>query len=259
MREEVGAMNTVVNTPDAPFRSGTTGKYKLLIRSVSPKVDGYEYELVDADSREYKAISKEHYPDGQLLRCIVSFEVRGAKLVVIDTAVCKKQDLATLIPEPPKPLPKAAKKEPETHSKKASKDKTSSKPKATRLGDPRFRRASGMYVFRVADVKRIEEGFSYQVEDAKGNSYEVHSKDQYALGKLVDCKVSVSSAPSGLLKIAVLSIRNHIVSSSNPAGKHKKSGSIKHWHAKENSRDWLSGPNVGDHFHLIYTPMGNKR
>ena len=254
-------MDTVVNTPDAPFRSGTTGKYKLLIRSVSRKVDGYEYELVDADSREYKAISKEHYPEGQLLRCIVTFEVKNVTLVVTDTAVCKKQDLASLIPEPPKPkpLPKAEKKEPEALSMKASIVKATSEPKAACLGDPRFRRASGMYVFRVVEVKRIEDGFSYQVEDAKGNLYVVHSKDQYTAGKLVDCKVSVSSAPSGLLKIAVLSIRNHVVSSSSPTGKHKKSGSLKHWHAKENSRDWLSGPNVGDHFHLIYTPMGNKR
>ncbi len=226
-------MATVVNKPDAPFRSGTTGKYKLLIRSVSSKVDGYEYELVDADGREYKAISKEHYPEGQLLKCIATFEVKNATLVVTDTMVCKKQNLATLIPEPPKSLAKTEKKEPEAHPKKASKVKASSKPKAIRLGNPRFRRASGMYVFRVADVKRIEEGFSYQVEDAKGNLYEVHSKDQYVAGKLVDCKVSVSSAPSGLLKIAVLSIRNHIVSSSSPAGKQKKSDLLKHWHVRE--------------------------
>lgn len=41
--------------PDSPFRNGSTGKYKLLIKSVAEKFGNYEYLLVDADGKEYKA------------------------------------------------------------------------------------------------------------------------------------------------------------------------------------------------------------
>ena len=51
--------------PDAPFRSGSTGKYKLLIKDVTPKFNGYEYLLVAADGKEYNSVAKEHYAPGR--------------------------------------------------------------------------------------------------------------------------------------------------------------------------------------------------
>ncbi len=96
-------------SPDAPFRTGVTGKYKLLIRSVTPKFDGYEYYLEDAEGIGYKAKSSLHYSEMQLLRCMVSFEVKAARLVVSDVAVCKKQDLAESVPKTKKANPMATK------------------------------------------------------------------------------------------------------------------------------------------------------
>ena len=50
-------MDLQVIQPDAPFRSGITGKYKLLIKSVAPRFGNYEYALVDAEGKEYSASS----------------------------------------------------------------------------------------------------------------------------------------------------------------------------------------------------------
>lgn len=57
--------------PDCPFRSGVSGKYKLLIKGVKPKIGSYEYGLEDAEGKEYEAVAKEHYSEGELLRCMV--------------------------------------------------------------------------------------------------------------------------------------------------------------------------------------------
>ena len=118
--------------PDTPFRSGTTGKYKLLIRSVTPKFNGYEYELVDADEKDYKAVSPKHFAPGQLLRCMVHFMVANASFVVTETLICSKQDFATPIPEPPKPQPKPKSEAKPTVS--VSGTQVSSEPKRNLLG-----------------------------------------------------------------------------------------------------------------------------
>lgn len=62
--------------PDSPFRSGVSGKYKLLIKDVTPKFGSYEYDLVDAEGKEYKAAEKEHYSEGELIRCMVSLVIQ---------------------------------------------------------------------------------------------------------------------------------------------------------------------------------------
>ena len=94
--------------PDSPFRIGTSGKFKLLIKSVEEKFGDYEYLLIDADEKEYKAIAKALYAEGQILRCMVSFKVERARLVVENVAVCSKQDLATPILIAKKPTPTKA-------------------------------------------------------------------------------------------------------------------------------------------------------
>ncbi len=94
--------------PDSPFRIGTSGKFKLLIKRVEEKFSNYEYLLIDADEKEYKAIAKALYAEGQILRCMVSFKVERARLVVENVAVCSKQDLATPILIAKKPTPTKA-------------------------------------------------------------------------------------------------------------------------------------------------------
>lgn len=258
-------MDTKTILPDTPYRSGITGKYKLLIKSVTPKFGNYEYELVDAEGKEYKANSKLHFAAGQILRCIVSFVVSNAKLVVTDTSVCSKQDFATAIPEPPKPQPKPQIKAKAPIQKAPTKTKTKAKknqpiagPKKVVLGDPKHRKTSSTYLFRVAAVIENEDGYAYEVEGANGQKYAAKSKNAFPVGSLVDCKANVSLSPGGVLKVTIKSIRAHVSVVSKPT-KRKKSNPLKHWRTGGGSRDWFGGPNVGDHFHLIYTPMGNKR
>ena len=251
--------------PDAPYRSGITGKYKLLIKSVAPRFGNYEYALVDAEGKEYSASSKKQFAAGQILRCMVSFMVSNARLLVTDTAVCSKQDFATAIPEPPKPQPKpqpkakvTAPKGPTKTNPKAKKTQSNAGPQKVVLGDPKHRKTSSTYVFRVVSVEKHEDGYSYRVEGAKGQKYEAKSKNAFPVGSLVDCKANVSLSPGGVLKVTITSIRAHVSVVSKPT-KCKKSNPLKHWRTGGGSRDWFGGPNVGDHFHLIYTPMGNKR
>ena len=251
-------MDIIAHIPDAPFRSGATGKYKLLIKEVTPKFNGYEYLLVDADGKEYNSVAKEHYSSGELLRCIITFNVVNARFVVSSTAVCKKQDLATLIPEPPKPQPRP-KPEVKTKEKaKISKKKADADPERKRLGDPKLKGVSGNYVLRVAAVEQTDEAYSYKVEDAKGRQYDVQSKHPYSVGTIVDCKMSVTNAPSGALRVSVSTIKKHIPKTNQPGHKHKRGNPLKNWHPGSSSHDWPS-PGTGDRFQLIYTPMGNKR
>lgn len=231
--------------PDTPFRSGITGKYKLLITGVTHSFSGYEYELIDAEGKEYKASHTRHYAEGDLLRCIVSFQVAKARLIVTETVICNKQDLATLIPEPLKPR---------TNNNTPS----SNTPKKIELGDPRHRKTSGKYVFQVSMVEKTENGYSYTVEGAKGQQYKVESMVSFPIGAFVDCKATVTLSPGGVLKVNVKSIKAHISSIPPNSSKRKKGHSLKHWHARTNSNSWPT-PSAGDHFHLIYTPMGNKR
>ncbi len=259
-------MIKTLHIPDAPFRSGITGKYKLLINDVKPKLGCYEYELLDAEGKEYKAIAKEHYAKDQLLRSIVSFQVVNARLVVSEVVVCKKQDMATLIPEPPKPQSKPDSKPVSKSKEKSMKPKqkpatkkTDGKSKKIVLGDPRHRHTSGTYVFRVAEVTRNDTSYSYKVEGAGQQLYEVQSRVSFPVGTFVDCGVKVSSSAGGILKVFVLSIKEHVSAEVKPALHRKSLNVLKHWRSDTKSHDTFSGPNPGDHFHIIYTPMGNKR
>ena len=243
-------------SPDAPFRSGKSGKYKLLAKNVTPKYGKYEYELEDADGKEYKVVAKEHYAAGQLLRCMVSFEIVKAKFVVTDTALCKKQDLAERIPEPPKPNQQTQRDAKlETNAKKIT---SGTDPTKKQLGDPRHKRVSGMYVLRVASVQQDGSTLTYKVEDANGQLYDIRSKKYFPVGWLVDCWVKVVLTQGGVLKVSVTEINKHVL---RPAEPGKKVNVLKHWRADTKSRhdSWLRIPCEGDRFRLIYTPMGNKR
>ena len=81
------------NVLDTPFRSSVTGKYKLLIKSVTYKAFNYEYELMDTDGNKYAAGHPKHYVEGTLLRCMVYFKIANANLVVTETLICNKQNL----------------------------------------------------------------------------------------------------------------------------------------------------------------------
>lgn len=138
--------------PDSPFRIGASGKFKLLIKSVKEKFGDYEYLLIDADEKEYKAIAKALFAKGQILRCMVSFKVERARLVVENVAVCSKQDLA-------KPIPIAKKevneeKQTRQKVKKATKDKKEIVSKAKNKSNPSTQ-ASTKHIEIVEEVKRI--------------------------------------------------------------------------------------------------------
>lgn len=237
----------IINLADAPFRSGITGKYKLLVKSVVPKYVNYEYELVDADGKEYAAGHPKHYAEGDLLRCMVFFKVANAKLVVTETLICNKQDLATAIPEVKKPQPQ--KEEP----KKVISD---NKP----VDDPRKAGKSGFYSLRVVDYERINGHYSYLVEDVTGIRFKVgvQTKHFYPIGSVKTCHMKVSVLPGGELSFKVVSICKDKKEKPKPSKKHKVKH-VKRSYKSSSSRDWLGTPCVGDHFHLIYTPMGNKR
>lgn len=99
----------------------------------------------------------------------------NARLVVSDVAVCKKQDLVALIPEPPKTQPKSKlkKKKPEPE-----------------VEDPIHGRVSGVYNLRVAEVNRQGKKCLYVLEDAKGRKYNAQSSTYYAEGKIIGCQVN---------------------------------------------------------------------
>lgn len=215
-----------VQIPDAPYRIGTSGKYKLLVKDAIPKYGGYEYIMVDADGKEYKATHAKHYAPKQILRCMVHFSVAKATLVVTETVICSKQDSASPLSEANLP--------------------SSSKQSIT-LGDPIKEKRSGIYRLRVVSLEKKDKGFIYRLEDSAGRRYEARSRHLYQIGFTVNCEVSVQITHAGL-KTAIKSIGIH---ANSHIKRHKKSGG--------NSSDWLPAPAKGDYFHLIYTPMGNKR
>ena len=253
--------------PDAPFRSGVTGKYKLLIRSVNPCFSNYEYELVDSDGKEYKTRSTLHFAVGQMLRCMVTFCIVNARFVVEETVICKKQDLATPLPalNTPKTTPQAnhndkglEKKESRTHKQaltlkeappKKKSSNTSQIKGGVRLGSPRKIRASRVYNLRVVEVKRIDNGFSLLMEDAEGYRYKMSSDRPHPIGSILPCDVSVSLSPGGELRVIVKSIHKHVDKVPRP----------KPFRTDSKGSNWQPDLPVGVRFHLIYTPMGNKR
>ncbi len=253
--------------PDAPFRSGVTGKYKLLIKGVTPSFSNYEYELVDAEGKEYKTRSTLHFAVGQMLRCMVTFRVVNARFVVEETVICKKQDLATPLPVPDTDNKTAAAKHinkgpdnnieltthKQTHTPKAApnnmSNKSPQKKGGVRLGSPRRIRASRVYNLRVVEVERINNSYSLLVEDADGYRYKMSSDRPQPVGCVLPCDVSVSLSPGGELRVIVKSIHKHVDKVSRP----------KSFRTDSKGSNWQPNLPVGVRFHLIYTPMGNKR
>lgn len=163
--------NTTIH-PDSPFRIGTSGKFKLLIKSVEEKFGDYEYLLIDADEKEYKAIAKALYAEGQILRCMVSFKVERARLVVENVAVCSKQDLATSIPDAKKESVRRKQSEQKQMVKKSPKAKTESVPNLKVECIPPAQ-ASTKHLKTIEEVKRIIE--------AKENGSTVEEMKYYIL------------------------------------------------------------------------------
>ena len=219
--------------PDAPYRGGTSGKYKLLIKSAKKKFERYEYVLTDAEGKEYAAEAKEHYQENALLRCMVTFEVKSAHLVVTDTTICKKQDLALAIPEPvetkaPVKKPTAPKhtEEKRPSEKRPKKNSAATKQKeknaAPRLtgsseikptnaapaknyifGIPSKRKESGIYRLTVLRSAKLagEDPHStcYTLCDAEGGLYRTVSSRKYPLGAKILCNVAVVTESKRIL------------------------------------------------------------
>lgn len=239
-------MAEVQHTPDAPFRSGVSGKYKLLIKSVSKKSVGYEYELIDADDKEYKAVSNDHYAENQLLRCMLTFVVSHAQLVVTETTICKKQDLAEPVQETKKTI---------ASSQVVTKAKPAKKPTVFTLIDEiqdNGQKAGPMSEEEIQNLlKQIE-----QRKDSRKATYRCCGKTHHGLYEfrkhLFLCHPEEYSRYFSpvLHRDAPASVRGVGI------GVHKKAKK-----KKGNSKNDDAYPTrcKGDYFHLIYTPMGNKR
>ena len=240
-------MAETTHTPDSPFRSGISGKYKLLIQTVTRKAINYEYELVDADGKDYKAGHPKRYAVGDLLRCMVNFKVANAKLVVTETIICNKQDLATALPEEKKVQPKPI-----------IKPKIVDDPRP--IDNPRQAGKSGLYYLRVVGCDKLGTKNVYWVMDSEGCKYKVDTptKKNHPLGKVVVCSVYVATVQGSGLTVRVPSISKRQTTAPKPSKKHKVKH-VKRSRSYSSHDSWLGSPCVGDHFHLIYTPMGNKR
>lgn len=243
-------MNDGNHTPDAPFHGGNSGKYKLLIKNVTPKFGRFEYELVDADGKEYSAQSELHFETDQLLRCLVSFEVVNAKLVVAGTTICKKQDLAT-----PVPVKKKVSVEKIPAAKPMSKPKPAKPDSPFVIIDALQDQGKKTGPMTEEEIQVILKQIEIQ-KDKRYASYRCCGKTHYSLfdfrKHLNEChndeyrKIFVNvlhrSAPSTVRGVGV-------AVSNSPTNKREAA-------KRENA---VPHRVKGEYFHLIYTPMGNKR
>ena len=184
----------VNNSPDAPFKAGASGKYKLLIQSVTKTYNGFEYGLVDADGKQYKAISKVRYPENDLLRCIVSLNVVTGHFVVESTSICKKQDLTSPVPVV-KPAPKVKAGVRPQNKKKAGSSISLKNPQRTQLGYlllGRYYKVGSRYPFTVTSMT------DYQgrqiVRDVYGYQHPLPTTSSYTVGDEIRCTVAGYSA-----------------------------------------------------------------
>lgn len=224
---------------DAPFRSGVSGKYKLLIKEVTPKYRQYEYELTDSEGRSYKSSSAVHFAANQILRCMVTFKIEHARLVVTDTAICSKQDMATPIvekPIPPKPAP-VTKPQPVTVSPVKPNKVIPAKPAPFIMeGAPSERGTTGLYRLTVESVQEWNRFGNtkhlYSLSDKSGQLYQAISDKTYPSGSIAVCRVEIlkerkgnyyfsvffqdeSSKPVGLVDGEVLP-RHYFIASPTP-------------------------------------------
>lgn len=239
-------MPEVQHTPDAPFRSGVSGKYKLLIKSVSKKYAEYEYELVDAEGKEYKAVSNAHYPENQLLRCILTFVVSHAQLVVTETAICKKQDLAEPVQEAKRTIPAP---------QPAPQAKPTKKPTVFTQIDViqnNGQKAGPMSEEEIQNLlKQIE-----QRKDSRNASYRCCGKTHHGLYEFRKHLFACHPEEYSRYFSPVLHRETPASVRGVGVGVHKKTKKKKGYSKNDDAYPTRC---KGDHFHLIYTPMGNKR
>lgn len=235
-------MSCVNNEPDAPFRGGNSGKYKLLVKAVTRKFGYYEYGLVDKEGKKYVASSEEHFAEDSLLRCMVSFDVVNARLSVTGTTICKNQDLAIILPAEKKPKIKLP--------SELSLESQITVPFYV-LGDPIRRRKQGMYKLCVIEAVEREKGNLYILVDSANRKYRSRSREMYPIGSIVPCKMLIRVTEKG-----VQAYISNMGSDPKQGGKKHKSG--RGFSPSYGNRE-MPTPAAGDHFHLIYTPMGNKR
>ena len=174
--------------PDAPFRIGASGKYLLLVKHVEHKFDHYEYELYDADGRIYQAESAQKYPENQLLRCVVTFMAKDARLVVMSTVICKKQDHIIAVSKP----------EPNKESVDIERTATSAQQQPLIEGSPRRKRRTGLYRLTVdlsiSWPNSESKSYLYLLLDEGGYKYHSVSNKNYAKGTRLLCKVEILKA-----------------------------------------------------------------
>ena len=232
---------------DLPFRSGVTGKYKLQVKQVTPTYSDYQYILTDGEEKEYSSASKIRYGANDILRCIVGFKVENARFVVTETTICKKQDFASplLDTERPKIQPS-----PVAKSKKTEKAKPAIN--YSKLGNPYKSGTSGFYKMHIVSRTKNEKSYSYILEDAQGRKYECESKTGYAENSIIPCNVEIVRS-KGSIQAQVISLGKA------KKAKAKRKTKKHHGSSSRNQRDWLGTQYVGVGFHVIYTPMGNKR
>lgn len=233
---------------DLPFRSGVTGKYKLQVKQVTPTYSDYQYILTDGEEKEYSSSSKIRYAANAILRCIVGFKVENARFVVTETTICKKQDFASPLPdtERPKIQPKSV-----ANSKKTEKAKPAIN--YSKLGNPYKNGTSGLYKMHIVSRSKNGKSYSYVLEDAQGRKYEFESITAYAENSIIPCNVEIVRA-KGSIQANIISLGK-----TKKAKAKKKTKKKYHGSSSRNQRDWLGTPYVGVGFHVIYTPMGNKR
>lgn len=261
-------MDSISHTPDAPFRSGISGKYKLLIKSVTPGYSSFEYILEDSEGKQYSATSEANYPVNGILRCIITFSVEKAKLEVFEVRICKKQDLVTPIPgELKKPIRKSPtesevilghREQPLPPEKESSGPPKKDNEGMMKLGSPKKRLISGYYNLQVDNFSAIKEGYSYWLVDAEGNRYKTSLNRYLRKGTIVPCRLRIRILER-TIAVDVMSVTVPGSRSEKTHKKRKKPHVKHHRSGGYSQRDWLPAPCAGDHFHLIYTPMGNKR
>lgn len=255
--------------PDSPYRNGVTGKYKLLVKNVTELFGNFEYSLVDAEENKYKAITEQLYSKGDILRCVVSFKIENARLVIENVAICKKQDLATPIapPQKNKPIHAEPKSKPKLktnsqstfQAKPKGKSKTTSiitstvKPRPNKLGNPSKTMVSGEYNLRVYERSRCKmltgSNYTYFLEDANKNNYFALSDHFFEIGCILACDVIVKD--SWIIK--EVSILYKVMNGPKRKRKEGQSGGGKR-NTGLTQYDW-AGTHYSGGCHIIYTRM----
>lgn len=158
------------NMPDAPYRNGTSGKYKLLVKNMISKQGEYEYLLVDADGKEYTANSKTLYAVNHLIPCIVFFKTTNTKLLVTGTIICDNNGRAISLEKDGK--------------------------LRVLEGSPSIKKESGYYRLIIVARKIIgsDNGvtrFVYTLIDDNKQKYHTASNIKYSIGKEITCRIKV--------------------------------------------------------------------